>query len=124
MKLAKPFFSAKEPKFGPSPTELAYKGKAPGFIRPLTICRVAEGGRATFSCLPYGEPFPTVKWLKDGLEVTPSDRFKISALPDGTQQLVIEDVDLADAACYRCVLTNEHGTSSSKADLVVERECS
>jgi hypothetical protein len=40
------------------------KGKAPGFTIPLTDKRPKLGEVATFECLPYGSPFPTIKWMK------------------------------------------------------------
>lgn len=97
-------------------------GKAPGFLKPLTVCRVNEGGKARFQCLPYGNPFPAIQWLKDGVEIRSSERIIIESLPDGTQQLLINEVYNSDDGFYRCVASNEFGTSSTKAELTVEGE--
>lgn len=40
------------------------QGKAPGFTVPLTIRRAKPGEKVTFECVPYGNPFPQIKWLK------------------------------------------------------------
>jgi hypothetical protein len=60
-----------------------------------------------FECLPYGQPFPNIKWLKDGIEIKPGEGIKIEALPDGTQKLILENVDFPSEGFYRCVATNE-----------------
>uniref|UniRef100_A0A7E4UT28 Muscle M-line assembly protein unc-89 n=1 Tax=Panagrellus redivivus TaxID=6233 RepID=A0A7E4UT28_PANRE len=95
------------------------EGNAPGFSIPLTLKRARAGETVVFECLPYGKPFPTIKWLKDGLELAPSDKIVIEALPDGTQRLTVADVDFLSEGYYRCVATNEYGTASTKADLTV-----
>ena len=81
--------------------------------------RARPGETVTFECLPYGKPFPTIKWLKDGIELLPGDGITIEALPDGTQKLTVENVDFLREGYYRCVATNEHGTASTKAELTV-----
>ncbi|KAK6016464.1 immunoglobulin I-set domain protein [Ostertagia ostertagi] len=40
------------------------EGKAPGFTVPLTIRRAKPGADVTFECVPYGNPFPQIRWLK------------------------------------------------------------
>ncbi|CAI5439881.1 unnamed protein product [Caenorhabditis angaria] len=97
-------------------------GKAPGFTTPLTIRRAKPGDAVTFECLPYGSPFPSIKWLKDGLELFASDKIKMEAAADGTQRLILSDVTFLTEGYYRCVATNEHGTASTKAELVIEGE--
>lgn len=87
-----------------------------------------------FECLPYGNPFPEIKWLKDGkcslvtpshgcmhgilgMELAPGDKVKIEALPDGTQRVILDNVDFLAEGNYRCVATNPHGTASTKGEL-------
>uniref|UniRef100_A0A1I7S955 Muscle M-line assembly protein unc-89 n=1 Tax=Bursaphelenchus xylophilus TaxID=6326 RepID=A0A1I7S955_BURXY len=100
-------------------SEQLNKGKAPGFTIPLTIKKAKLGDTVTFECLPYGEPFPGIKWMKDGMELLPKDGIKIEAAEDGTQRLILENVDMLSEGYYRCVATNEHGTASTKAELVL-----
>lgn len=112
-----------EGKVKKTPSKLAdelAKGKAPGFLTPLTVKRVAEGNTAVFECLPYGNPFPVIKWLKDGVEVSPNDRMSVESLNDNTQRLTIRETTSSDEGFYRCVASNEFGTSSTKAELIVE----
>lgn len=96
-------------------------GLPPGFTIPLTVKHAKPGDTVVFECLPYGKPFPEIKWLKDGIELGPGDG-KIEALPDGTQRLTLNDVDWPAEGSYRCVATNEHGTASTKADLILHGE--
>ncbi|XP_064466282.1 obscurin-like isoform X4 [Ornithodoros turicata] len=57
-------------------------------------------------------PF-TVKWLKDGEELTPSDRISVTQEPDGTVVLSIEHVHPDDSGKYVCVATNPEGRTRS-----------
>uniref|UniRef100_A0A8R1DN92 Ig-like domain-containing protein n=1 Tax=Caenorhabditis japonica TaxID=281687 RepID=A0A8R1DN92_CAEJA len=97
-------------------------GKAPGFTTPLTIRRAKPGESVTFECLPFGNPFPSIKWLKDGLELLPSDKIRMESAADGTQRLILTDVNFLSEGYFRCVATNEHGTASTKAELVIDGE--
>jgi len=51
------------------------------------------------------------------MELTPGDKAKIEALPDGTQRLTLDNVDFLAEGNYRCVATNPHGTASTKGEL-------
>uniref|UniRef100_A0A914RC07 Ig-like domain-containing protein n=1 Tax=Panagrolaimus davidi TaxID=227884 RepID=A0A914RC07_9BILA len=97
----------------------ALEGNAPGFSIPLTVKRAKEGETVVFECVPYGKPFPAIKWLKDGMDLVPNDKIKIEALDDHTQRLTIEGVDILSAGYFRCVATNEFGTASTKAELTI-----
>ncbi|WKX89586.1 hypothetical protein Q1695_008890 [Nippostrongylus brasiliensis] len=99
------------------------EGKAPGFTVPLTIRRAKPGDDVAFECVPYGNPFPQIKWLKDGIEITPSDKIRFESLPDGTQRLHLSSVDFFSEGYFRCVATNEHGTASTKAELCIDGTC-
>lgn len=94
-------------------------GKAPGFSIPLTVKHAKAGDTVVFECLPYGDSFPGIKWLKDGIELSEGPGVHIEALPDGTQKLTIDNVEFLSEGYYRCVATNEHGTASTKAELTV-----
>ncbi|ETN83967.1 hypothetical protein NECAME_07120, partial [Necator americanus] len=96
------------------------EGKAPGFTVPLTIRRAKPGDKVIFECVPYGNPFPQIKWLKDGIELTATDKISFESLPDGTQRLHLTDVDFFSEGFFRCVATNEYGTASTKAELRID----
>ncbi|VDL77330.1 unnamed protein product [Nippostrongylus brasiliensis] len=96
------------------------EGKAPGFTVPLTIRRAKPGDDVAFECVPYGNPFPQIKWLKDGIEITPSDKIRFESLPDGTQRLHLSSVDFFSEGYFRCVATNEHGDRNLGSKIVPE----
>lgn len=45
-----------------------------------------------FEVKVIGHPKPSVKWLKQGEEITQSEEFQIENLDDGTSILIINDV--------------------------------
>ena len=50
----------------------------------------------------------------------PGDQYRMESLEDGTQKLHVSGVTFVSEGYFRCVATNEHGTASTKAELVVE----
>lgn len=48
---------------------------------------------------------------------------KIESLPDGTNRLIIDAVEVEDQGNYRCEATNSSGSMSSKAPLNVAGKC-
>ncbi|OCT89405.1 neogenin isoform X3 [Xenopus laevis] len=68
-----------------------------------------------FKCEVTGKPTPTVKWVKNGDMVIPSDYFKI-----------VEDHDLqvlglvrSDEGFYQCIVENEVGNVQAAAQLII-----
>lgn len=66
---------------------------------------------------PLGTPKPTIKWLRNGRELTGREP-GISILEDGTL-LVIASVTTYDSGEYICVAVNEAGTTEKKYNLKV-----
>jgi titin len=65
-----------------------------------------------------GQPEPTVEWMKDGEVLTSSQQMR--PYYDGEVcRLTIFETKESDGGEYTCVATNENGTASSKARLVV-----
>ncbi|KAL3997510.1 Immunoglobulin I-set domain family protein [Acanthocheilonema viteae] len=96
------------------------EGNAPGFSVPLTMKRAKAGDTVILECVPYGKPFPEIKWLKDGIEIEVNDKITIESLDDKTQRIILKDVDFFAEGFYRCVATNEYGTASTKGEIVLE----
>ncbi len=66
---------------------------------------------------------PRVRWYKeDGSEIVESDtRYKISYdLENGKAELLIKCALISDEQSYKCVASNEHGTSKTIGVLVVK----
>ncbi|XP_019490993.1 PREDICTED: hemicentin-1 [Hipposideros armiger] len=73
--------------------------------------------RIAFPCPAKGTPKPTIKWLRNGRELTGRE-LGISILEDGTL-LVIASVTPYDNGEYICVAVNEAGTTEKKYNLKV-----
>ncbi|KAM4861104.1 hemicentin-1 [Thomomys bottae] len=73
--------------------------------------------RITFPCPVKGTPKPTIKWLRNGRELTGREP-GLSVLENGTQ-LVIASVTPHDNGEYICVAMNEAGTTERKYNLKV-----
>lgn len=84
------------------------------FTQPLEETKAKEGDNVTLTCkLDKQNVFCT--WLKNGKELQPGDGVQISS--DGyTQQLILTDVTIKDAAKYTCVC----GDVSTEATFLVE----
>uniref|UniRef100_A0AC35UA75 Muscle M-line assembly protein unc-89 n=1 Tax=Rhabditophanes sp. KR3021 TaxID=114890 RepID=A0AC35UA75_9BILA len=95
-------------------------GSAPGFTIPLFVKRCKVGESVTFECLPFGKPFPDVKFLKDGMQLHDSADVKIESQPEGMQRLTLSNVTFEQEGYYRCVVSNAFGTASTKAELTVQ----
>lgn len=73
--------------------------------------------RIAFPCPAKGTPKPTIKWLRNGRELTGREP-GISVLDEGTM-LVIASVTPYDNGEYICVVVNEAGTTEKKYNLKV-----
>ncbi|XP_055275068.1 hemicentin-1 isoform X3 [Moschus berezovskii] len=73
--------------------------------------------RIAFPCPAKGTPKPTIKWLRNGRELTGQEP-GISVLEDGTL-LVIASVTPYDNGEYICVAVNEAGTTERRYNLKV-----
>uniref|UniRef100_A0A182QIC7 Ig-like domain-containing protein n=1 Tax=Anopheles farauti TaxID=69004 RepID=A0A182QIC7_9DIPT len=59
----------------------------------------------------HGVPKPTIKWLKDGEEITLGEKLLINREPNGVYQLCIHKPVPADCGVYECQAVNEAGTA-------------
>ena len=69
-----------------------------------------------------GDPLPEVKWFMDGMEIRPSNKYRMSISEDGKAQLVIHDVNDHDAGEITCELSNQKGKESASCKLTVQSE--
>lgn len=67
-----------------------------------------------------GQPKPTIKWLKAGEEIIPSEDFQIFNFEDGTSVLVINDVYPDDAGEISFEAYNSLGVAVTTTELRVE----
>ncbi|XP_055771752.1 netrin receptor DCC-like [Salvelinus fontinalis] len=66
-------------------------------------------------CAVTGNPPPTVRWMKNGEEVIPSDYFQIV---DGSNLQILGLVK-SDEGFYQCVAENEAGNAQAMAQLIL-----
>jgi hypothetical protein len=93
-----------------------YRFSAPKFYS-VPHNRVAEeGDTVRFQCAIAGHPVPWSTWDKDGIIVTPSQRFIIRERDD-MRYLEIEQVSFEDAGLYRITLENDYGRIEATARL-------
>lgn len=92
---------------------------APEFIQPLEKTEAREGEVARLECRVIGNPMPQITWLKDDVEIRPSEDFKIFYDEDNLCSLVIQDAFIDDAGTYTVIAKNELGTVTSSADLII-----
>lgn len=66
-----------------------------------------------------GNPKPTVKWHKQGVEIIPNKDFQVENYEDGTSVLTITEVFPDDVGEISCVVQNELGVDQTVTELEV-----
>ncbi|PIK60945.1 putative titin-like [Apostichopus japonicus] len=87
-------------------------------VQELTDVTVNIGDTATFTCRVIGFPRPTITWLINGNPLS-DDRFISVYELDGICTLVITEVIEEDETVYELVATNEAGTVTTEAELLI-----
>ena len=104
-----------------SASDLSDSEGAPVIIQRLKTLDVLEGQDAELVIKVQGNPEPTVRWFKDGIELGNDGRTMVER--DGeTWMLTIEGVVLEDDGKYLCKVHNEFGQDTSSAIIYVERK--
>lgn len=91
----------------------------PQFIEPLRNLAAEEGTRVTFEGYVRGTPEPSIKWYKEGKQLTQSADFEIT-YRNGRVQLTIPEVFEEDSGKYVCQAQNKGGQVQSTAELIVK----
>lgn len=96
--------------------------RAPRITRPLPAL-VAERGKPLKLLADFeGVPKPDVKWFRNGVEITPTDKRKINVY-ESTTELIVSDVTKKDGGKYEIRVQNEAGEARSSSSITVkERE--
>ncbi|XP_021942929.1 obscurin isoform X5 [Zootermopsis nevadensis] len=106
-------------ELGQDSTEMDLLVKAPPKIKTElqnSSCMTDE--KMTFTVEVEGMPVPEVKWLKDGHQISQTDRTKIVKEKE-THSLTIEKARLEDTGSYSVVAVNEISQTSSFWQFVV-----
>ncbi|XP_044135772.1 neogenin isoform X3 [Bufo gargarizans] len=84
------------------------------YVKPSNT-HAHESMDIVFECEVRGKPAPTVKWVKNGDVVIPSDYFKI--VDDHNLQVL--GLVRSDEGFYQCIAENEVGNTQAAAQLII-----
>ncbi|XP_054013283.1 titin isoform X3 [Hylaeus anthracinus] len=101
----------------PKPTR---KSTAPRFVSPITGMIVDQDSDIVLEGIIDGFPQPSITWSKNGQELKTKDGMSISYAHNHVR-LELKKVNVKDAGRYTCTASNEVGSASSTADLVVKK---
>ncbi|XP_069758485.1 neogenin-like isoform X1 [Narcine bancroftii] len=87
----------------------------PHFLRRPVSIYAHESMDIMFECEVTGTPMPTVKWIKNGDVVIPSDYFKIA----NERNLQVLGLVKSDEGLYQCVAENDVGNKQASAQLII-----
>lgn len=92
----------------------------PEFLQQLSSVKVTEGDDTNFEVRVKAKPLPEIEWFKGTKQIEDAGRYELSEDDqEGLYSLVIRNTILDDAGGYRCVVINEAGRASSRAELKV-----
>ncbi|XP_019745976.1 netrin receptor DCC isoform X2 [Hippocampus comes] len=92
----------------------------PQFLNYPTNTYASESTDIELECAVTGNPPPTIRWMKNGEEVIPSDYFQIV---DGSNLQILGLVK-SDEGFYQCVAENIAGSSQAMAQLLLREPVS
>ncbi|KAG7230719.1 hypothetical protein INR49_019532 [Caranx melampygus] len=75
-------------------------------------------GTITLVCVVEGKP-STVRWLKNGQQITNDERCRIKTTENGVYTLVIKNVTTNDSGVYTCEVVNKFGAISYNGNVTV-----
>uniref|UniRef100_A0A1A7X381 Neogenin 1 n=1 Tax=Iconisemion striatum TaxID=60296 RepID=A0A1A7X381_9TELE len=87
----------------------------PQFVKRPSNVHAHETMDIIFECEVSGSPAPTVKWVKNGDAVIPSDYFKIIK----EHNLQVLGLVKSDEGFYQCLAENDAGNIQSSAQLII-----
>ncbi|NXP29810.1 NEO1 protein, partial [Scytalopus superciliaris] len=88
---------------------------APEFLKRPANIYAHESMDIVFECEVTGKPTPTVKWVKNGDMVIPSDYFKIVK----EHNLQVLGLVKSDEGFYQCIAENDVGNAQAGAQLII-----
>ncbi|XP_031200322.1 neogenin isoform X7 [Mastomys coucha] len=87
----------------------------PEFLKQPANIYAHESMDIVFECEVTGKPTPTVKWVKNGDVVIPSDYFKIVK----EHNLQVLGLVKSDEGFYQCIAENDAGNAQAGAQLII-----
>lgn len=93
--------------------------RPPKITKPLPALIIEEGKPLTLSAEFESKLHPEVKWLKNGIEITPSNTSSISLL-ENIAKLTVIDLTKKDSGKYEIRIENAEGEARSSGSITVE----
>lgn len=90
----------------------------PVFKQKINPVDINVGDHAKFDCETEDAPNVTFKWYKSGIEIRPSDKYRIISHHNHSSVEILNPVK-ADSGDYTCKASNQHGYDSCSAPLIV-----
>ncbi|ESO99785.1 hypothetical protein LOTGIDRAFT_59089, partial [Lottia gigantea] len=90
----------------------------PKFLQALKNITAMEGTRVTFDGVVTGKPEPSIRWFREGKELTDQADFEIT-YRQGRVTLTIPEVFEEDEGHFTATAENIAGSASSTAELIV-----
>ena len=97
------------------------KTSPPCVVQPLQSQAVDEHSTVQLAARVSGQPAPTVKWYRNGVELVPGANVTASRQDDGSCTLTVQGVTADDDGEYVLEAANEHGRVQTSAFLSVEQ---
>ena len=98
-------------------------GQPPRFSKPIQPQVVKESDTSIFTAVVTGAPLPDIVWLKDKVEMKPSDHFLMDFdAASGLCSLKILNSQAPDVGVYSCRAQNVAGKATCTANVVVVRK--
>ena len=69
---------------------------------------VVDGSILNLTCLPFGDPSPSIHWVKNGMLV-----MRNAELYEKNKTLIIRNVAVEDEGLFTCVAVNRAGNDTS-----------
>lgn len=96
---------------------------APKIVKQLINQEISKNLQLVMECIFESEIKPKIEWFKDGKLIDSlNNRCKISQFDDGKCTLIIENVDIFDAAIYQCQATSCHGSVVCECKISIKRK--
>lgn len=90
----------------------------PVFRQKITPLEINIGSHAMFECEIEDAPNVTFKWYKSDIEIRHGEKYRILSHPTSSSLELLNPVK-ADSGEYSCKASNQHGTDSCTASLIV-----
>ncbi|KIH61998.1 immunoglobulin I-set domain protein, partial [Ancylostoma duodenale] len=102
--------------------EAKKEGEEPFFTKGLVDIWSDRGETFVMKCAVKGDPFPEIKWYRNGTLVRDTTRTTIETTEEGLCTLTVRECTMSDEGIYRCEAENKYGKAKTQATSHVQSE--